>query len=197
MMIRFRRIFAPLILLLLPLGLVGCETPVQVETFPDLTFSHLKPIKLNVANIEVVFQYQAPLKAPYVEHLFPTPPVRALKQWVKDRFRAVGRSGTARFVILDATAIEVQLQKKSGIRATFTKQQSQRYDMKVEARLEVANGKNRGHTTAHATRFSTIGEDASINKRERLWFELTDALVRDFDKAMEVNIRKHLAAWLR
>lgn len=196
-MIRFHRIFAPLILAFLPLGLLGCETLVHVETFPDLTFAHLKPIKLNVAKFEVVSQYQASLRPPNVEHLFPTPPVKALKQWAKDRFRTVGRSGTARLVILNATAIEVQLQRKTGLTATFTKQQSQRYDMTVQARLEVTNGEASGHTIAQATRFSTIREDASINKRERLWFELTDALVRDFDKVMEENIRKHLAAWLR
>ena len=137
MMIRFRRLFAPLIFVLLPLGLVACETPVQVETLPDLTFAHLKPIKLNVAKLEVVSQYQATLTAPYVEHLFPTPPVKALKQWAKDRFRAVGRSGTARLVILDATAIEVQLQKKTGLKASFTKQQSQRYAVSANERSTI------------------------------------------------------------
>ena len=197
MMFRFRRLFAPLIFALLPLGLVACETTVQVENFSDITFAHLPPIKLNVAKIEVVSQYQPSLKAPNVEHLFPTSPVKALKQWAKDRFRAVGGSGTARLVILNAAAIEVQLQKNTGFTATFTKQQSQRYDLTVRVRLEVTNGRIRGQTTAHATRFSTIREDASINKRERLWFELTEALVRDFDKAMEENIRRHLAAWLR
>jgi len=196
-MIRFRSIYATLMLAALSLGLVACETPVQMQKFPDLTFAHLKPLKLNVAKIEVVSQYRAPLKAPNVEHLFPISPVTALKQWAKDRFRAVGRSGTARLVILNAAAIEAQLQKKTGFTATFTKQQSQRYDLTVEARLEVANGSSRGITTAHASRFSTIREDASINNRERLWFDLTEALVGDFDKAMEENIHKHLGKWLR
>ena len=69
--------------------------------------------------------------------------------------------------------------------------------MTVEARLEVANGSSRGIAMAHASRFSTIREDASINNRERLWFDLTEALVGDFDKAMEENIHKHLGKWLR
>jgi len=196
-MICASRIFTPVLAVVFALGLAACETPVQVQNLPDLTFSHLKPIKLNVAKIEVVSQYQSPLKPPYVEHLFPTPPVKALKQWAKDRLRAVGRTGTAQLVILNAAAVEVQLQKQTGLRAAFTKQQSQRYELTVEVRLDIVQGKARGNTTAHATRFSTIGEDASINARERLWFDLTEALVGNFDKAMEENIRRHMAAWLR
>ena len=196
-MIRFHRIFAPLILAFLPLGLLGCETLVHVETFPDLTFAHLKPIKLNVAKFEVVSQYQAPLRPPNVEHLFPTPPVKALKQWAKDRFRTVGRSGTARLVILNATVIEVQLQRKTGLTATFTKQQSDRYDLTVDTVLEVSDGRRGGHVSARVTRFTTLREDITINERNRAWFELTKALVKGFDAEIEKNIRQVLADWVR
>jgi hypothetical protein len=196
-MIRYRRIFAPLILAFLSLSLGGCETPVQRQKLPELTFAHLQPFKLNVARIEVVSQYRPPLKAPNVEHLFPTPPLKAMKQWAKDRLRAVGRSGTAKLIITTASAIETALPVQTGLKATFTKQQTQRYDLTVEARLEVSSPQGHGTTTAHATRFSTVREDASINAREKIWFDLTEALVRDFDKAMEKNMRQHLRGWLR
>ena len=196
-MIRFHRIFAPLILAFLPLGLLGCETLVHVETFPDLTFAHLKPIKLNVAKFEVVSQYQAPLRPPNVEHLFPTPPVKALKQWAKDRFRTVGRSGTARLVILNATAIEVQLQRKTGLTATFTKQQSERYDLTVDTVLEVSDGRRGGRVSARVTRFMTLREDITPNERKRAWFDMTEALVKDFDAEIEKNIRQVLPEWVR
>ncbi len=200
-MIRFRRIFAPPILALLSLGLVlslgGCETPVQRQKLPELTFAHLSPLKLNVARIEVVSQYRPPLKAPNVEHLFPTPPLKAMKQWAKDRLRAVGRSGSAKLIITTASAIETALPVQTGLKATFTKQQTQRYDLTVEARLEVSSPNGHGTATAHATRFSTVREDASIDAREKIWFDLTEALVHDFDKAMEKNMRQHLRGWLR
>ena len=185
------------LVLLLPLALTACETPVQVQKLPDLTFAHLAPINLNVARIEVVSRYQPPVKAPNVDHLFPTPPVKAMRQWAKDRLRAVGKDGLARLVITDASAVETSLQKKSGSTAAFTKQQSQRYDLSVQARLEVSNRSGSGNASAHAKRFSTIGEDSSINTREKLWFDLTEALVRDFDATMEKNIRQHLGAWIR
>ncbi len=191
----------PVIVALLSLGLVlslgGCETPVQRQKLPELTFAHLSSLKLNVARIEVVSQYRSPLKAPNVEHLFPTPPLKAMKQWAKDRLRAVGRSGSVKLIITKAAAIETALPVQTGLKATFTKQQTQRYDLTVEARLEVSSPNGHGTTTAHATRFSTVREDASIDAREKIWFDLTEALVHDFDKAMEKNIRQHLRGWLR
>ncbi len=183
------------------LGLVSslgaCETPVQMQKLPQLTFAHLSPLRLNVARIDVVSEYRPPLRAPNVEHLFPTPPLTAMKQWAKDRLRAVGRSGSARLVITKASAIETALAVQTGLKAVFTKQQTQRYDLVIEARLEVSGPGGSGTTSAHATRFSTVREDASINEREKIWFDLTEALVNDFDKVMEKNIRRHLRAWLR
>ncbi|MAF96608.1 MAG: hypothetical protein CMM60_12755 [Rhodospirillaceae bacterium] len=183
---------------MLVLGLAACETPVPEQGLPELTFAHLKPIKLNVATIEVVSHYKQPLKPPNVEHLFPTPPLKALRRWASDRLRAEGKSGSARLIIKKASAVETVLKKKTGIKAAFTKQQSHRYDLAVEATVEIfAGGRQRGRASAHATRFSTLSEDASINKRQRIWFDLTEALVRDFDIEMENNIRRHLGAWIR
>jgi hypothetical protein len=191
------RILAPVLAVIFSMGLSACETPTPTRNLPDLTFAHLTPIKLNVAKIEVVSRYQTPLRAPNVEHLFPTPPVVALRQWAKDRLRAVGTEGVARLVVVNAAAVESKLAQKTGFTATFTKQQTQRYDLVVEARLEISGSQGQGKATATATRFSTIREDATIHQRERLWFDLTEALVRDFDVAMEKNMRRYLGRWLR
>ena len=197
-MSRFPGSFALIVLPVLVLGLAACETPVVEQSLPELTLAHLKPIKLNVATIEVVSQYRPPLRPPNVEHLFLTPPLKVLRRWASDRLKAVGKSGSARLVIHKASAVESVLKKKTGFTAAFTKQQSHRYDLAVEATLEIfADGRQKGHALAHATRFSTLREDASINKRQRIWFDLTEALVRDFDAEMENNIRRHLGAWIR
>jgi hypothetical protein len=195
---RFGKAFTLTVLPVLMLGLAACETSVPEQNLPELTFAHLKPIGLNVAVVEVVSNYKPPLKAPNVEHLFPTPPIKALRRWASDRLKAVGKSGSARLVIHKASAVETLLKKKTGFKAAFTKQQSNRYDLAVEATLEIyADGRQKGHALAHASRFSTLREDASINKRRRLWFDLTENLVKDFDAEMEKNIRQHLGGWIR
>lgn len=192
--------FGKLSLFILPvvvLGLAACETPVSIQKLPELTYGHLPPLKLNVAKIEVIVQYQPPLREPNVEHLFPTPPLKALRRWASDRLRAVGRSGKARLFITDASAIETSLQKKTGVVATFTKQQSDRYDLTVDAVLEVSDGRRGGRVSARVTRFSTLREDITINERDRAWFDMTEALIKDFDAEIEKNIRQVLADWVR
>ena len=65
----------------LNLFLLACETTLHEQRLPELTFAHLTPIKLNVAKINVEVQYKPTLRKPNVEHLFPTPPAEAIKQW--------------------------------------------------------------------------------------------------------------------
>lgn len=182
---------------ILVLALAGCETPVEVQKFPELTFAHLPQIKLDVAHVEVVAKYRPPMKAPNVDHLLPTPPIKALRRWAADRLKAVGRTGTARLVVHDASVVETALEKKSGLVASFTKQQAQRYDFLIDTTLEIIDGQRRGHADARVTRFTTVREDASLNERDRIWFKETEALMTDFNAEMEKNIHLYLGAWLR
>ncbi|NQU62083.1 MAG: hypothetical protein HQ512_13215 [Rhodospirillales bacterium] len=177
----------------LPLFLLAaCETPVKSVSQPELGFKHLGPLKLNVAKIDVVARHRPPLKSPYVEHLFPTPPMKAVQIWARDRLQAVGKTGTARLVINKASAIEVVLTKKTGLKAAFTKQQAFRYDLAIDATLELTFSNASADVRAKATRFSSVGEDASINVRNKIWFELTEALMADFNAEMEKNLRPFL-----
>jgi hypothetical protein len=184
-------------LFFLPLIILACETPLQEQKLPDMTFAHMTPIKLNVAKINVVVQYKPSLREPNVEHLFPTLPVEAIRQWAKDRLRPVGTLGEAKLIIIEASAVEKQLPQKGGFSATFTRQQAQRYDVKVKARLEVYNALGKGTALANVTRFTTVREDATINKRKRAWFDLTESIARNFDTTIEKNIQKHLNQFLK
>jgi hypothetical protein len=181
----------------LALTLAACETPVEVQKFPELTFAHQAPIVLDVAKVEVVARYQPPMKAPNVDHVMPTPPIKALRRWAADRLKPVGRSGTAQLVVHAASAVETALPKKTGFQAAFTKQQAQRYDFLIEASLEVADGRRRGRAEARVTRFTTLREDASLNERDRVWFKEVEAMMGDFNIEMERNVRQFLGDWIK
>ena len=187
------RLVKILALLVAPmLALSACETPVRVQSLPALTYTHLGPLKLNVAKIEIVSQYRPPMRRPNVDHLFPTPPLKAVRQWAADRLKAVGRAGVARVVIENAAAIETRLEAKKGIKAAFTKQQAFRYDLTLKVKVEIHSRPGGGDASAQATRFTTIGEDASVNQRNKIWFDLTEALMGDFNSAMEKNLGRFL-----
>ena len=125
------------IILFVSFLLAACETPPPAHKFPNLTFAHLGALNLNVATLEVVSDYRAPLKKPNVEHLFPAPPERTLKRWARDRLKAAGEGGSARFVISRAAVTETPLMMKTGLTGAFTTDQAERYDAVIEATLEI------------------------------------------------------------
>ena len=177
--------------------LAGCETQVPVQKLPDLTFAHLAPLQLAVQRVETVSRFAPSLRAPNVEHAFPVPPARALEQWANQRLKAAGGGAQARFTILDAAVTETKLPRDTSMRGAFTKQQSERYDARVEAVVEIQDGARHGAANAIGTRWITVGEDVSLNERERIKFNLIESLMKDFDAEIEKNIRQHLAGWIR
>ena len=181
------------------LAVPGCETPVNQRSWPEQTFRHLPPISLDVREISIVHLFEPPLKAPHIEHEMPVPPHIAVERWVVDRLRAKGTSGRAVVTIRDASVVEARLKRLGGIKGTFTTEQSERYDAKVEVVIEVTDGKGLRSANAVATslRNRSVLENATLRERHTLWYELTEKLMSDFDQTFESQIRKHLAAFLK
>ncbi len=193
----FTRPLAALVILLL--ALTACESPLPQVSYPELRFNHLPAIKLDVARIEIIEQYSPPLKAPNVEHLLPLAPATAMRNWARDRLQAVGASGTARFIIIEAEVTAVALTKKKGLKAAFTLDQTARYNASLKARLEVeiAGGLGKGFATATATRHRTMPEDMSINERDDALYTLIEGAAIDFNRVMVKNIDAHLGPFRR
>jgi hypothetical protein len=188
---------APVLALLAIAFLASCSSEPQ-RPLPKLTFVHQPPIRLNVASLEVVSTYKEPRKPPYVEHKFQTPPEEALKRWAEARLRPMGRAESARYTVTNAAVTEESLAKTEGIAGAFKKEPSERYTATVEAQLEIlnANGRLIQLASARATRSRSVMEDAKPEERERVWFELLEALMKDFDKEMEKAIRLYMDPWL-
>jgi hypothetical protein len=182
----------------LVLILAACEAPSLPEPIPPLTYDHLPPIALNVAQIEVIEEYAPTLRSPNVEHLFPTSPARAIRQWAKDRLRAVGETGTARFIIQDARVVETKLEKAKGLRGAFTKEQSERYDGRLQVTLEIRSerGFRDAFATGQADHSNTAIEGISLEDRERLFHAMTAALVDAATVELEKNIEQFLRDYL-
>lgn len=201
-----QRIFSPMIrlpirsiMITMLLVVAGCETAVEPRSFPEQTFSHLPPISLDVAEIDIVLLFEPPLKVPHVEHEMPVPPHRAIERWVVDRIRTVGTSGQAVVTIRDASVVEQRLKRLGGIKGTFTTEQSERYDARVEVEITAMGGRGLRSAKAMTTslRSRTIPEDATLRQRRLLWYELTERVMHDFDRTFEAQIRQHLAAFLK
>jgi hypothetical protein len=179
-------------------ALGACQSPPPRPTFPELTWTHLAPFRLDVAEIEIVSEYEPTFRPPNVEHLTPALPEGAARRWAEDRIEAAGREGRAKVIIREASIVEVPLALEEGVRGYVTTEQAERYDAVVEVEIEIRGprGYRDGFAKARAERTRTVPEDITLNERERVWFELTDGLMKDFDAEMSKNIRQHLARFL-
>ena len=174
--------------------LEGCEAQ-PVPQFRELTYNDLPAIRLDVDQVEIIDAYRPPLRDPNVEHRFPTPPASAARRWAEDRLVAAGGPGArAVFTILDASVIESPLEPTTGVKALFTRDQSERYEATLAVQLDVfdATGTRRATTTATARESRTAREDLTLNAREQLWFDMTEALMNALNGQLEVNIGRFM-----
>src|SRR5262249_58128982 len=118
-------------------ALAACVPPATNPSSPDIRFTDQPKLRLDVATIEVVDDYHPTFQAPNVAHLFPVPPQRAAENWAHDRLEATGTTRRARVRILDASVKETELPRSQGLSATFTKEQSERYDGVIEIAIDI------------------------------------------------------------
>ncbi len=180
-------------------GLSACTVDVEQTEFPELTWTHLPPITLDVAEIEIIDASQPSGASPNVEHLFPLPPARAAERWARDRLRVGGLANRARFIIQRAEVVEVGLQQTEGFSGLFTTDQSERYDAELVVLLEIRSdaGARLGQVTTELHKSRTVPEDASLNQREAIWFAITDDLSKLLNAELERSIPLYLGRWVQ
>jgi hypothetical protein len=180
-------------------ALTACDTPPMRQSFATLTFQDRSPLRLDVAQIDIVQAYKAPGVAPNVDHLFPQKPTDVAAAWGRDVLRAVGERGSATYTIVDASATESPLPRSSGLTQVFRTEQSDRYDLHIAVKLEIGNPllAKTGHVTASVSRSQTVAEDMTLNQREAVWFQMTESAMRELDRKLEAAIREKLAPFVR
>ncbi|TNE35615.1 MAG: hypothetical protein EP348_08480, partial [Alphaproteobacteria bacterium] len=126
--------------LLMTVVLAGCVKTPPTPTYPEITFQHLQPLYLNVGEIKVVNEFKSPLKPPHVEQELPVSIDQSVRNWVRDRLRTSGNSGAvATVTIKDASAVETELQKETGLKGMITKDQAQLYKFHVLVELKITD----------------------------------------------------------
>jgi hypothetical protein len=181
---------------LLALALVSCKTPPDRQQFPEVTFQHLKPFRLDVARVEIVDGYQ-PDPANDIGGQFPESPEAVARQWGEDRLLAVGQQGEAIYTITLAKATQTPLRRSTGMSAVTHKDQSDRYDLQITVNLEIRSGGKSGAVTAQAARSQTVREDMTLNQREAVLFRLLDVTMKDVNAQMEKVIPRYLGGFVR
>lgn len=180
------------------LALTACDTPPSAGTAPDITFLHLEPLSMRVRAIEVVRAYRSPGQPPHVDYRLSQPPTDVAARWARDRLRPAGGSRQLRYIIKQASLVEVPLDISEGLRGALKVEQSERYEAKVRVEIEIVTetGRVEANAFAEAEHTITVPEDISLSERERTWFRLTDETMRNLDRRLEQTIRRHLGPYV-
>ena len=179
--------------------LPACAAPPPVR-LPDMTFTDRPRFLLDVAEIQVVDQYQPTFRLPNIEHQVPVSPAKAAERWARDRLIPVGASGVAVVTIKDARVIENSLRITPGVQGVFTKDQAARYDAFIEMSVEIKPINimaPEGAASGRAERSRTVAEGITPNELDRVLYELVEGMMRDVDLQLDVNIQRFLAAFIR
>jgi len=182
------------VIFLLAAWVASCAVPAPSPAYPEITFGHLSPIRLNVAEIDIVENYVPPHRAPNVEHNFPMTPLAAMRQWAVDRIEAAGATRRGRVIIEDARVVAVLLPIRKGLQGLFYKEQEIRYDATLEARVEVRaeRGYRDSYATARVTHSRTVPEEMTLSERDQLFFAMTENLMQQLNSVLEANMRQHM-----
>jgi hypothetical protein len=168
------------------LTLISCAPPPEAPSFPDIRFTGEPPFILQASHVEIRTLYQ-PGDA---DNAFPVSPLRAIQNWARDRLRATGQGGPARFTIANAMARITDVPVRGGISGTFTDQVSQQYDIAIDAALELVDTTGVAVRSARVTvsRSATVLQSATANDRARVRYNLVRDMMTDFNNQAQARI---------
>lgn len=181
------------------LTFTACEEAPGSTTPAPVTFANSAPIRLNVASINVVESYRAPMNAPNVDHIMPTPPIMALKQWAGQRLVAAGQAGSLEMIIEDAAVKETKLSLQDGIKGFFTDEQSERYDAHIKVTFRLYDGVNTisaAEGAVEVSRMQTVGEKATVAQREKIFRDMVQDMMTRFDSESQNRLRQYFGRFI-
>lgn len=159
---------------------------------PDLTFTHLEPIRFNAAKIEVFDLYRPPLAPPNVEHTFRMSPAAVARAWAQQRIQAAGTEGSVIVTIIDASVVEVPLTMIGGVLGLLFDKHT--YEASLEVTIEY-RGPLLAQASARAlvSRSRSVPRSITLKQKDAVFYGLVEGLLRDLNDQLEVAIAQSLA----
>lgn len=150
----------------LALAVAGCGTTSgELKAPPKFTKADYIPIHLNARRLEIVENWQMPMQTPYIGHLQNPYPSNVVAEWAATVLVPAGGSGEIIFDISRAAVTEIRLPMKTGLKSTFTDEQSLKIKAELEARLMWLQpvGGSQALANLSASYSVTIAESATAN----------------------------------
>ncbi len=164
--------------LLLPMLLAACGQSQERREFTPLHYSHLTPLPLNVAVIQVEQRYVPAVGSSDVSQYDPMPPLLALRNMAEERLQAMGTLGQAVFAIQNASLV----QRGNTIIGNFA----------VELNIMTAPGVR----TAYAQATSSGTYTGDLDDLPARLYDMTKDMMDRMNVEFEYQVRRSLGTWL-
>ena len=81
----------------------------------------------------------------------------------------------------------------------FRRDQSERYDAVIELEAEIRDevGNSRVTIETKVSRSQTVAENITLIERDKIWFDMTEAMMSDLNAELEKQIRIYMKKWIR
>lgn len=178
--------------------LTACAPSAELPPPVGLAYLENRPLRLNVARVEVIKKYQSSSTPPHVENNFPVPPVAMIQQWVQDRLLPVGKTGYATVTIEDASVIETSLSGTPGFKGMFTVDQSEQYNASMSVKIEIFDdlGNLKSFAYARTKGSRTVGENLTLGQRRKVWIVMMEKIMNSLDAELDLNARTYLKEYV-
>lgn len=177
----------------LSLPLAGCgSTPPPPPEGPEITYSYLPQLRLNVARIEIDGRTPNAGSGDAGRLLRPTP-AEAVRVMGRDRVTAFGTTGVARFIVTRAAILQERLPRQSGL---FAADPGERLAGTLACRLEILGENDRRMGFAEASVSRTASTESTNAMRERTAIGLLRRMTFDLNTEFEFQVRRALRDWL-
>lgn len=179
--------------LCLSLALSACFSSVENE-WPGISYHAAAPVSVNAGRIQITNNYNAPMAAPNVEHMFRLSPSAAAQELARHQISAAG-GGTRvlRVIVDDASVRQKTLPKEEGVVGIVKRVPDEQFDARVALRFELAEEAAPdviiGRANVVATRERTLKGDMTLAEREKAYHDLTQTLVNDLAQGISTTVQ--------
>ena len=168
--------------------ITACDTVTpEPRPLPSLTYQKYPPIKLNVAQIQVVDNYLSSGQPPFIENQMAAPLPQVVHDWAASRFQARGQDGTLVITVNKASVVTDNLKRSTGLRGLVTIDQAEKLTGRIDVKFTVSNVSfgSSGNASVGVNGARTVPENASLQKQDVILADMTGEMITELDAATQ------------
>ena len=179
-------------MLMVSLVLAACATTTSPPSPVSVQSAGFGAIALNARQLEIIENWEMPIKPPYIGHLQQPYPGNLVSQWATQVLMPAGGSGEMILDITRAAVTKVKLPPQTGLVNALSDQQDSEIRVEFEAKLMWLQpvGGSQAMIKLASSHAVTIPESSSANDVQRAVNDCLNRALAGLDKQARIELAK-------